>query len=44
MTHSFVVGYEEPTLSRQFGQGYTDYRHAVRRWLPRSRPWDISGP
>jgi len=30
----FVHGYEEPTLSRQFGDEYTRYRQEVRRWLP----------
>jgi protein-S-isoprenylcysteine O-methyltransferase Ste14 len=35
----FVHGYEEPTLSRQFGDEYTRYRDEVRRWLPtRPRP------
>ena len=31
----FIVGYEEPTLTEQFGDAYTAYRHRVRRWLPR---------
>lgn len=35
----FVRGYEEPTLSRQFGDQYTRYRTAVRRWRPRMHPW-----
>lgn len=30
----FVHGYEEPTLSRQFGDEYTRYREEVGRWLP----------
>jgi protein-S-isoprenylcysteine O-methyltransferase Ste14 len=30
----FVHGYEEPTLSRQFGDEYARYREEVRRWLP----------
>lgn len=34
-THLFVVGYEEPTLGRQFGAEYDEYRTRVRRWLPR---------
>jgi protein-S-isoprenylcysteine O-methyltransferase Ste14 len=33
--HSFVRYYEEPTLSRLFGQAYTRYCEAVPRWLPR---------
>jgi len=33
--HVFVVGYEEPNLSRRFGAGYAEYRRRVHRWLPR---------
>jgi protein-S-isoprenylcysteine O-methyltransferase Ste14 len=33
-SHLFVVGYEEPTLSRTFGQEYEAYCHRVRRWWP----------
>jgi protein-S-isoprenylcysteine O-methyltransferase Ste14 len=32
--HAFVVGYEEPTLRRTFGEDYEAYRRQVRRWLP----------
>jgi len=35
IAHVFVVLYEEPTLSRQFGESYEQYRRAVPRWLPR---------
>jgi protein-S-isoprenylcysteine O-methyltransferase Ste14 len=31
----FVVFYEEPTLRRQFGESYEEYRRAVPRWIPR---------
>ncbi len=31
----FVVFYEEPTLRRQFGESYEEYRRSVPRWLPR---------
>jgi protein-S-isoprenylcysteine O-methyltransferase Ste14 len=31
--------YEEPSLARKFGADYRDYRHAVRAWIPRLRPW-----
>jgi protein-S-isoprenylcysteine O-methyltransferase Ste14 len=31
----FVVFYEEPTLQRQFGESYEQYRRSVPRWLPR---------
>lgn len=33
--HVFVVLYEEPTLRRQFGESYEDYRRKVPRWIPR---------
>jgi protein-S-isoprenylcysteine O-methyltransferase Ste14 len=35
VTHSFVILYEEPVLSRTFGPEYDAYRTRVRRWLPR---------
>lgn len=34
-THVFVVGYEEPTLRRIFGQEYEAYCRQVSRWWPR---------
>jgi protein-S-isoprenylcysteine O-methyltransferase Ste14 len=34
----FVHWYEEPTLSRQFGSQYDEYRHEVPGWWPRWRP------
>jgi protein-S-isoprenylcysteine O-methyltransferase Ste14 len=34
--HSFVVHYEEPTLTRKFGMAYEGYRKSVPRWIPRS--------
>lgn len=40
----FVSTYEEPTLRRQFGSAYTDYCHAVPRWLPRMTPWEPDPP
>jgi protein-S-isoprenylcysteine O-methyltransferase Ste14 len=36
---AFVHGYEEPTLTLQFGAEYEEYRRAVPRWWPRRRPW-----
>lgn len=30
----FVIGYEEPTLRRQFGASYERYTEAVGRWIP----------
>lgn len=35
----FVMAYEEPTLRRTYGPAYDDYARAVRRWVPRLRPW-----
>lgn len=41
----FVRGYEEPTLRRQFGDGYDRYVRAVPRWLPRLKPFqDAEAP
>lgn len=33
--HLFVIGYEEPTLSRKFGDAYLEYKQLVPRWIPR---------
>jgi hypothetical protein len=33
--HLFVIGYEEPTLRRSFGESYAEYRRAFPRWIPR---------
>jgi protein-S-isoprenylcysteine O-methyltransferase Ste14 len=35
--HLFVIFYEEPTLRRQFGESYEEYRRTVPRWIPRFR-------
>jgi len=35
--HLFVLTYEEPTLTRLFGEDYDDYRHDVGRWIPHRR-------
>lgn len=35
--HVFVLTYEEPTLARQFGESYEDYRRRVPRWIPKLR-------
>ena len=37
--HLFVLGYEEPTLGRTYGEEYERYCKAVPRWLPRLKPW-----
>lgn len=31
----FVIGYEEPTLRRDFGVSYDEYTRQVGRWIPR---------
>jgi len=36
---SFVRVYEEPTLRRTYATSYDAYTGAVRRWVPRARPW-----
>lgn len=35
IAHIFVVFYEEPTLRRQFGESYEEYRQKIPRWIPR---------
>ena len=35
--HLFVVFVEEPTLTKQFGKSYLDYRKKVNRWIPKRR-------
>src|SRR5690349_16243950 len=34
----FVLGYEQPTLEREYGEEYREYRRHVRGWVPRRRP------
>ncbi|NMO54807.1 isoprenylcysteine carboxylmethyltransferase family protein [Actinoplanes sp. TBRC 11911] len=36
---AFVVGHEQPDLTRRFGDEYTTYRRAVPGWWPRLTPW-----
>jgi protein-S-isoprenylcysteine O-methyltransferase Ste14 len=36
-THLFVVGYEEPTLRRTFGEEYEAYTRKTGRWWPTFR-------
>ncbi|HYV05759.1 MAG TPA: isoprenylcysteine carboxylmethyltransferase family protein, partial [Blastocatellia bacterium] len=33
--HLFVVLYEEPALTRKFGDSYRQFRETVPRWIPR---------
>jgi protein-S-isoprenylcysteine O-methyltransferase Ste14 len=35
--HLFVLGYEEPTLRRKYGEEYDRYRATIPRWIPRLR-------
>jgi len=43
MAHIYSMGLagwdEGEDLRRRFGDGWTTYRRAVRRWVPRVRPW-----
>lgn len=41
--HIFVMAYEEPTLTRTFGNQYEEYCRNVPRWIPRLRPWYQDG-
>ena len=43
IAHIFVVFYEEPTLHRQFGECYDQYRRRVPRWIPHLRPFPGAG-
>ncbi len=36
-SHLFVVFYEEPALTRRFGESYLQYKKSVSRWLIRRR-------
>ena len=35
--HLFVLLYEEPTLTKHFGEEYERYRKSVPRWIPKLR-------
>lgn len=37
--HAFVILYEEPKLTRTFGDEYREFREHVPRWIPRFKPW-----
>jgi protein-S-isoprenylcysteine O-methyltransferase Ste14 len=41
---AFVKGYEEPTLTRTYGEQYLDYRRNVPGWWPRLSPWRAPEP
>jgi protein-S-isoprenylcysteine O-methyltransferase Ste14 len=38
--HVFICFYEEPTLTRRYGEEYLRYKRNVPRWLPRLTPWN----
>jgi protein-S-isoprenylcysteine O-methyltransferase Ste14 len=39
VVHLFVCFYEEPTLTRRYGDEYLRFKQNVPRWLPRLTPW-----
>jgi protein-S-isoprenylcysteine O-methyltransferase Ste14 len=39
---AFVRWYEEPALTRQYGEEYRVYRQRVRGWIP-AWPWPAAG-
>jgi protein-S-isoprenylcysteine O-methyltransferase Ste14 len=42
--HLFVITYEEPTLTRLFGDDYETYRRPVGRWIPQLRRRETGAP
>jgi len=38
-THLFVCFFEEPTLTKRYGDEYLSFKRNVPRWLPRISPW-----
>jgi protein-S-isoprenylcysteine O-methyltransferase Ste14 len=41
--HLFVCFYEEPTLTKRYGDEYLRFKRNVPRWVPRISPWKGSG-
>jgi protein-S-isoprenylcysteine O-methyltransferase Ste14 len=41
---TYIPLFEEPQLAERFGEPYRDYCRHVRRFFPRTRPWDPSAP
>jgi protein-S-isoprenylcysteine O-methyltransferase Ste14 len=39
----YIPAVEEPMLAARFGDPYLRYKRAVRRFLPRLRPWNPEG-
>ena len=42
VVHAFVRLYEEPTLTKTYGEEYRAYCANVARWIPRLTPWRSS--
>lgn len=42
--HVFIRAYEEPALRARYGAQYDAYCAAVRRWVPRPRPYTPTRP
>jgi protein-S-isoprenylcysteine O-methyltransferase Ste14 len=42
--HLFVCLYEEPRLTRTYGDSYLSYKSNVPRWFPRLNPWRGTAP
>jgi len=38
----YFILYEEPDLEKKFGDEYREYKRNVRRWIPRSKPYNPS--
>lgn len=38
----YIPLFEEPNLTRRFGEDYIQYKRNVPRWIPRLTPWDVS--
>jgi protein-S-isoprenylcysteine O-methyltransferase Ste14 len=40
IVHLFICFYEEPTLTRRYGDEYLVFKRHVPRWIPRLTPWN----
>jgi protein-S-isoprenylcysteine O-methyltransferase Ste14 len=38
----YIPLFEEPALTRRFGEDYKLYQRNVPRWIPRLKPWDVT--
>lgn len=39
VNHIYIIKFEEPELTKRFGDGYILYRENVPRWIPRLSAW-----